>query len=209
MSDGPLSAMAPLLFVFAMTLAGCSDPMTGTPVAASIPSSSGTPPTAVTSTPPLDLTPPITAVANPNVTGTSFDGCAAVTKAEEAQWQLRPDSKHDTANNGPLGAESVRGCLWNGKNGQVRVYAFDGTIQRWQKAQQRNFDRIEQTRFGDRDGLVAHKAPGQVPGCTVLVPSQNGIAGVMTLPSVALEDQGADMCPFATRIMTTIEPRIP
>ncbi|WP_236737535.1 DUF3558 family protein [Mycobacteroides franklinii] len=190
-------------------LTGCTGSTTGTPVAASQPASSVTLSTAAATAPSLDLTPPTTAVANPQVTGTSFDGCAAVTKVEEAQWQLRPDSKHDTANNGPLGAESVRGCLWNGKNGQVRVYAFDGTIQRWQKAQQRNFDRMEPTQFGDREGLVAHKAPDQVPGCTVLLPSQSGIAGVMTLPSVALEDQGADMCPFATQIMTTIEPRIP
>lgn len=209
MRGKPLGALRPLTFAAcAALLAGCSTSTTGTPIAASLPASSATQSPTIP-TPSLDLTPPTTSVANPRVTGTTFDGCASVTKEEEAQWELRPDSKRDTAKNGPLGSESVRGCLWNGKKGQVRVYSFDGSIPHWQNTNADDFDSMKAARFGAREGIVAHSAPNQIPGCTVLLPSQNGIAAVMALPSIALEDQGVDMCPFATQVMTAIEPRIP
>ncbi|TDZ81208.1 DUF3558 family protein [Mycobacteroides salmoniphilum] len=149
---------------------------------------------------------PTTAAPNPKVTGTTFDGCASVTDAEATSWGLNLSSKTDTKDRSTLGAEDVRGCLWDGDKWQVRVYAINGSLSLWERPSP-NFDRKTQVQFGTRPGWLAHGS--HIPDCTAVVASEQGLAGVQVLPDRALQLDHTDVCPIAQQIMNTILPRIP
>lgn len=192
-------------------LTSCGGTTSGTPVteSASAPTQNrSSEASAPTSTLGLDVSPPQAAIANPNVTGTTFDGCAVVTKTDEATWELVPVRKRDLSDDGPAGSEGARGCYWDAKKWQLRVYAINGSIAEWTHKYGEKYDRLKQQRFGNRDGLVAHQAAPFL-GCIVLVPSQQGLAGVALIPGFDLQDQGFDACPTAEQIMNTVESRIP
>ncbi|MUM23977.1 DUF3558 domain-containing protein [Mycobacterium sp. CBMA271] len=185
----------------ALSLSACGNTVAGTPTAMSIGPSSSTPRTQVTLS---GVSPPTTAAPNDNVTGTTFDGCASVTDAEIASWELKPETKHDTK--GQPQARNVRGCLWNGKQWYLRIYAVNGSITQWDKPQEDN-DRQEAITIGSRSGWLLH-SKDQIT-CTIALPSQQGIATVQVNLNLELTDQRYDQCPLAKQIMTTIEPRIP
>lgn len=194
-----------VIAVACLTLAACGGTVTGSPVTADVTGSTST--RVITPTQLTGVSPPTTAALNPNVTGTTFDGCASVSDSEITSWELDPTSKVDTKDSKTLGSESVRGCHWKGTKWYLRVYANNGSIADWERPQPQ-FDRIEPVKIGQRDGWVAHDAPPH-GGCTVVLSSQQGIAAVQVDPIVKLMDQGFDACPLATKIMTTIELRIP
>lgn len=191
-------------------LAGCGGPTAGTPVAESVPppaqgqSNSST----TTTAPTLDVSPPTTAIPNPAVTGTTFDGCASVTTADEASWELLPLKKRDNSDDGPAGSEGARGCYWQAKKWQIRVYAFDGTIAGWTERYRDRYDRIDPHQFGTRGGIVAEE-PTKFGTCTAILPSQQGLAAATVVLGYDLRKQGYDPCPLTVQIMTTIEPKIP
>lgn len=193
----------------ALTMAGCGGSTAGTPVAISMSTSAESPTQSATTTPSLDVSPPTTAIPNPAVSGTTFDGCASVTTTDEIAWELTPSSKKDISDKGgPMGSETARGCFWNVNKWQIRIYAFNGSLPQWTQRYGERYDRMDHRQFGSRDGVVAHQAP-PLAGCTVVIPSQQGLAAVAVVPSYDLEKQGFDACPLASKIMTTIEPRIP
>lgn len=183
----------------------CSGQVTGTPVVESL-SSQGSPP-------PLEgVSPPTTAAPNPNVTGTTFDGCASVTDTEARSWELDPASKHDLK--GQIFAQNGRGCMWSGTPaGQwnvprwyLKLYAIDGSLSQWEKPVTR-YDRQEKITIGSRTGWLLHNVNQAI--CSVALPSQNGIATVQIDLDSELTKQRYDQCPLAIQIATTIEPRIP
>ncbi|ORA92589.1 Protein of uncharacterised function (DUF3558) [Mycobacteroides abscessus subsp. massiliense] len=170
-------------------------------------SSSKPSPLSTSAAPLTGVSAPTTAAANPRVTDTTFDGCASVTDAEATSWELDPASKTDTKDRSTLGAENVRGCLWDGDKWQVRVYSVNGSITQWEKPNP-DFDPKTQFQFGTRQGWLAHDAPPK-HDCTAVVASEHGIAAVQVIPSTALEDANTNVCPITQKIMTTIAPRIP
>nr|WP_100525582.1 DUF3558 domain-containing protein [Mycobacteroides abscessus] len=175
----------------------CSSDVTGTPVAGSS-SSQGAPA-------PLEgVSPPTTAASNPNVTGTTFDGCASVTDAEAKSWQLDPSSKIDL--HGQLFSGSGRGCRWTGPQWYLKLYGINGSLSQWDKPVAR-YDRQEKITIGSRTGWLLHNVNQAI--CSVALPSQNGIATVQVDLGSELTKQRYDQCPLAVQIATTIEPRIP
>ncbi|BAX97335.1 hypothetical protein MSTE_02019 [Mycobacteroides stephanolepidis] len=184
-----------------LAAAACSGGVTGTPVAGS---SSGTSSSIGAPAPLPGVSPPTTAAPNPNVTGTTFDGCASVTDTEAQSWQLDPASKVDLA--GKLFSENGRGCRWIGSQGDLKVYAIDGSLSQWDKPIAR-YDRQEKITIGSRTGWLLHNVNQAI--CSVALPSQNGIATVQVDLNSELTKARYDQCPLAVQIATTVEPRIP
>lgn len=184
--------------VAGLLTAACHGATDGTPTIAS--------PAVTTTTVLSGVSPPTTAPPNPKVTGTTFDGCASVTDAEAKSWGQDLTTKRTTAEDNALGADSVRGCVWDGDKWQVRVFAVDGSLDLWGRSST-DFDRKEQVQFGSRQGWLAHGA--RIPDCTAVVASQEGLAGVQLLPNRALELDHTDVCPMTQQIMTSIVSRIP
>lgn len=193
--------------VLSLMLAGCGGSTAGTPVAESAGGHGKTTAT-VSTVAPSDLSPPTTALPNPEVKGASFDACASVADAQVRSWELDPASKRDTSVDKALGWWGVRGCLWDGPKWFVRIYAFDGTIDGWKEQYRDDLASTETVQFGSREGLIAHALPPRL-NCRAVIPSQQGLVAVMVNPAFDLEKQKFDVCPLATRIMTDIEPRIP
>lgn len=181
-------------------LAGCSGAVSGDPVVVSDSDVSHSP--IPTSTPLAGVSPPTTAAPNPNVTGTTFDGCASVTDLQIASWELDASTKRDTKDS--ILGEGVRGCRWNGDKWFLRVYATNGSMAAWEKPQPQ-FDRQEKVQIGSRQGGTGHEASG----CSAVVSSQQGLAVVQVDLARKSEREGFDACPLAVQIMTAIEPRIP
>lgn len=185
-------------------LAGCEGSTEGSPVAASG-SPSGT---SSTSAPLAGVSPPTTAAPNSSVTGTEFDGCAAITDAEVTSWGLDPTSKLDMK--GDVNALNVRGCRWGTPLGVdtwfLNVYAGNGSMAQWERPLP-EFDRKERVQVGSRQGWMARY--GDTLNCLVMLPSQNGIATVQIDLGVKLEDRKFDACPRAVQLATAIEPKIP
>ncbi|MBE5458373.1 DUF3558 family protein [Mycobacteroides abscessus] len=192
--------MRVLIVTVSFVLAGCSGAVTGDPVVASVSDVSHSP--IPTSTPLAGVSPPTTAAPNPNVTGTTFDGCASVTDLQITSWELDSSTKRDTKDS--ILGEGVRGCRWNGDKWFLRVYATNGSMAVWEKPQPQ-FDRQEKVQIGSRQGGTGHEASG----CSAVVSSQQGLAVVQVDLARKLEREGFDACPLAVQIMTAIEPRIP
>ncbi|MBA0049099.1 DUF3558 family protein [Mycobacteroides sp. LB1] len=186
-----------------LLLAACQ---TSTGGIATVSSGAVSSPATTTSTALVGVSPPTAAAPNPKVTGTTFDGCASVTDAEATSWGLDLSSKRTTADDNAVGADSVRGCVWDGDKWQVRAYAVNGSITEWGRPSP-DFDRKEQVQFGSRQGWLAHGA--RIPDCTAVVGSEQGLAGVQVIPHRALQLDHTDVCPITQQIMTTIVSRIP
>ncbi len=187
-------------------LTGCEGPTEGRPVA--VPGSpAGTSSTALP-TPLAGVSPPRTAAPNSSVTGTEFDGCAVITDAEVTSWGLDPTSKEDINKN--VNALNVRGCTWGtllaGEIWFLKVYAGNGSLAQFEQPLPQ-FDRKEQVQIGSRQGWILHDRAEQ--SCSVVLPSQQGIATVQIDLGVKLEDQKFDACPRAVQLATAIEPKIP
>lgn len=189
-----------LVVVASFVLAGCGGTAARDDVAASVSETSRS--SSPTSMPLAGVSSPTTAAPNPNVTGTTFDGCASVTDSQVTSWELDASTKRDTKDS--LLGEGVRGCRWNGDKWFLRVYATNGSMADWEKPQPQ-FDRQEKVQIGTRQGGTGHEAGG----CSAVVSSQQGLAVVQVDLSRKLEREGFDACPLAVQIMTAIEPKIP
>lgn len=166
-----------------LVLAGCSGAVTGEPTAA---------PAAGTSSPRTPVTlsgvsPPTTAAPNPNVTGTTFDGCASITDAEAASWELKPETKFDTK--GEPQAQTIRGCIWKGSKWYLKVYAGNGSLSQFDNPCDRE-DRKESPTIGSRTGWLIHS--NNQATCVAVLPSEQGIATVQVDLTLALTDQRYD-----------------
>ncbi|MGH3723887.1 MAG: DUF3558 domain-containing protein [Mycobacterium sp.] len=137
------------------------------------------------------------------VKGTTFDACTAITDADVATWDVKPDKRdaHATAF-----GQNVRGCIWDGPKWGIKVYAVDGSISQFEPPKDR-WDRHEQVTTGARTGWLLHTQDGAT--CTVVIPSQQALAAVQIDLNLDLTRQHYDQCPLALQIMTQIEPKIP
>ncbi|MDM2104502.1 DUF3558 family protein [Mycobacteroides abscessus] len=150
-------------------------------------------------------TPPTTTSTNNSpAKGTTFDGCAAVTDADLASWEVDPVSRRD-AHNIAFG-QNVRGCMWVGPKWGVKIYAVDANLDQLEQPQKR-FDRQERIQIGSRSGWLVHTSNAM--GCAVAIPSQQSVAAVQVDLKTDLTEQHYDQCPLALQIMKQIEPKIP
>lgn len=138
------------------------------------------------------------------VKGTTFSGCSAVTSEELISWEVDPASKQD-AHNIPFG-QNVRGCMWVGPKWGIKIYAVDANLDQLEQPQRR-FDRQERVQIGSRSGWLVHTTNAM--GCSIAIPSQQGVAAVQVDLKLDLTEQRFDQCPLALRIMKHIEPKIP
>lgn len=189
-----------LVVAVSFVLAGCGGTAAREDVVGSVSETSRS--SSPTSMPLAGVSSPTTAAPNPNVTGTTFDGCASVTDSQVTSWELDASTKRDTKDS--LLGEGVRGCRWNGDKWFLRVYATNGSFAEWEKPQPQ-FDRQEKVQIDTRQGATGHEASG----CSAVVSSQQGLAVVQVDLSRKLEREGFDACPLAVQIMTAIEPKIP
>ncbi|TDZ97632.1 DUF3558 family protein [Mycobacteroides salmoniphilum] len=180
-------------------LAGCTHSgIEGTPTADTASAPFGAPsPSTITST--VSTT---TSNSGP-VKGTTFDACTAITDADTATWDVKPDKRdaHTTAF-----GQNVRGCIWDGPKWGIKIYAVDTTISQLEQPNSR-FDRQERVQVGSRTGWLLHDK--NWIGCSVAIPSQQAIATVQVDLNLDLTRERYDQCPLALRIMTQIEPKIP
>lgn len=184
----------------ALLSAACGNTIVGEPMTISTTGSSA-------SRAPITLagvSPPTTAAPNENITGNTFDGCASVTDAEAASWELKPETKHDTKDTPQ--SRTVRGCIWKGDKWWLKLYAGNGSVSKFDPPQE-YVDRQEPITIGSRSGWLMHSSDGAT--CAAVLPSGQGIATVQVELNLALTDARYDQCPLAKQIMTTIEPRIP
>lgn len=184
-----------------LLVAGCGNTVTGEPTTANV---SGTTEPSRAPVKISGVSPPTTAAPNPDVTGTTFDGCASVTDAEAASWGVKPETKFDTK--GTPQSRTVRGCNWKGDKWWLRVYSGNGAVSQFDKPSDRE-DRKEPLTIGSRTGWLIHSSDQMV--CAAVLPSEQGIATVQVSLNLELTDQRYDQCPLTKQIMTTIEPRIP
>lgn len=152
------------------------------------------------------LAPPATTApdAKDPVKGTTFDACAAVTDADLAAWKVDPATRRN-AQNVPWG-QNVRGCVWDGPQWDIKVYAVDGKITNFQAPNEFN-DRQEPITVGSRSGWLLHTKNGL--SCTVVLPSEQALAAAQVDLFSELTHQRYDQCPLAVQIATQIEPKIP
>lgn len=188
-----------VLTALCLLVAACNDPVTGLPTTTSSSASSARVIPALSG-----VSPPTTAAPNPDVKGTTFDGCASVTDAEVASWELTPETKHDTK--GTPMSSTVRGCIWKGPKWYLKVYAGNGQVSQFDQPSDKT-DHQEPITIGSRTGWLIHSSNQAT--CVAVLPSENGIATVQVDLTLELTDQRYDQCPLAKQIMTTIEPRIP
>ncbi|WP_081343417.1 DUF3558 family protein [Mycobacteroides chelonae] len=145
-----------------------------------------------------------TASTKDPVKGTAFDACAAVTDADLAAWKVDPSSRRN-AQDVPWG-QNVRGCVWDGPQWDIKVYAVDGKISNFETPSEFN-DRQEPITIGSRSGWLLHTKNGL--SCTVVLPSEQGLAAAQVDLFSELTKQRYDQCPLAVQIATQIEPKIP
>lgn len=187
-----------------LLLIGCGGSTEGSPVAAPDSSASTS-----SSTPLAGVSPPTTAAPNTRVTDTTFDACAVITDAEVTSWGLDPTNKEDIK--GDVAATNVRGCRWStvlrGDIWFLKVYAGNGSLAQFEQPLPQ-FDRKERVQIGSRQGWMLHDG-GIELNCSVVLPSQHGIATVQIDLGTKLQDQKFDACPRAVQLATAIEPKIP
>lgn len=137
------------------------------------------------------------------VAGTTFDACTAITDADVATWEVKPDKRdaHATAF-----GQNVRGCIWDGPKWGVKVYAVDTPLSQLAQPNDK-WDRHEPVTVGTRSGWLVHNVNGA--SCTVAIPSEQAIAAVQVDLNLDLTEQHYDQCPLALQIMKQIEPKIP
>ncbi|WP_081343202.1 MULTISPECIES: DUF3558 family protein [Mycobacteroides] len=178
--------------------AGCThNGIQGTPTAGS-PSTTSSSPSSSNS-----VTPSTTSTDSDPVKGTTFDPCTAITEADIATWEVKPDKRdaHTTAF-----GQRVRGCIWDGPKWGIKIYAVDTSISQLEQPNSR-FDRQERVQVGSRTGWLLHDK--NWIGCSVAIPSQQAIATVQVDLNLDLTRQRYDQCPLALQIMKQIEPKIP
>lgn len=163
---------------------------------------SGSASTSVVSSSPALSTPTTVTNGNP-VKGTTFDACSAITDADVATWEVKPDKRdaHTTAF-----GQNVRGCIWDGSKWGIKIYAVDTPFSKLEQPNDR-WDRHERVAVGPRSGWLLHNINGA--SCTVAIPSQQAIAAVQVDLNLELTEQHYDQCPLALQIMKQIEPKIP
>ncbi|MBB4855253.1 hypothetical protein HNP40_002654 [Mycobacteroides chelonae] len=187
-----------------LLLAGCGGSTEGNPVPAPRSQASAT----AMPTPLAGVSPPTAAAPNPRVTGTTFDACAVITDAEVTSWDLDPTTKRDIKRD--AAATNVRGCGWGTPLGVdtwfLKVYAGNGSVPQFDQPLPQ-FDRKEQVRISSRQGWMLHDSAEL--SCSVVLPSQQGIATVQIDLGVKLLDRKFDACPRAVQLATAIEPKIP
>ncbi|MDO3298545.1 DUF3558 family protein [Mycobacteroides abscessus] len=146
---------------------------------------------------------PTSSTKSDPVKGTTFDPCTAITDADTATWEVRPDRRdaHATAF-----GQNVRGCIWDGPKWGIKIYAVDTSISQLGQPNSR-FDRQEPVQVGLRTGWLLHDE--NWIGCSVAIPSQQAIATVQVDLNLDLTRQRYDQCPLALQIMKQIEPKIP
>ncbi|KRQ26889.1 hypothetical protein BKG82_06415 [Mycobacteroides chelonae] len=149
------------------------------------------------------MTPSTTSTDSDPVKGTTFDPCTAITEADIATWEVKPDKRdaHTTAF-----GQRVRGCIWDGPKWGIKIYAVDTSISQLEQPNSR-FDRQERVQVGSRTGWLLHDK--NWIGCSVAIPSQQAIATVQVDLNLDLTRQRYDQCPLALQIMKQIEPKIP
>ncbi|SKU94651.1 Protein of uncharacterised function (DUF3558) [Mycobacteroides abscessus subsp. bolletii] len=147
---------------------------------------------------------PATTNASDAVKGTTFDPCGAVTDADLSAWQVDPATKRDAHT--VLWGQNVRGCVWDGPQWGVRVYAVDGKLSNFEAPDESN-DRQERITVGSRSGWLMHTKNGL--SCTVVLPSQQALAAAQVDLNRELTKQRYDQCPLTVQIATQIEPKIP
>lgn len=138
------------------------------------------------------------------VKGTTFNPCGAVTDADLATWQVDPGSRRDAHT--VIWGQNVRGCVWDGPQWGVRVYAVDGKLSNFDTPDEFN-DRQERITIGSRTGWLLHTKNGL--SCTVVLPSQQALAATQVDLDSDLTKRRYDQCPLAVQIATQIEPKIP
>ncbi|MBB4854890.1 hypothetical protein HNP40_002282 [Mycobacteroides chelonae] len=169
----------------------------------------GTPTTKSTSTPSsppsssASVTSPTINTDSDPVKGTTFDPCTAITDADTATWEVKPEKRdaHTTAF-----GQRVRGCIWNGPKWGIKIYAVKGSLAQFEQPNGR-FDRQERVQIGSRPGWLLHDK--NWIGCSVGIQSQQAIAAVQVDLNLDLTEQHYDQCPLALQIMKQIEPKIP
>ncbi|MFA4083151.1 DUF3558 family protein [Mycobacteroides salmoniphilum] len=177
-------------------VAGCThDGIQGTPAPGSA-SSSNSPSSSASSS-------STTTSTNNPAQGTTFDACTAITDADIATWEVKPDKRdaHTTAF-----GQNVRGCIWNGPKWGIKIYAVDANLDQLEQPQKR-FERQERVQVGSRPGWLV-KTSNSI-GCAVAVTSQQSVVAVQVDLNLELTEQHYDQCPLALQIMKQIEPKIP
>lgn len=145
-----------------------------------------------------------TTSATDAVKGTTFDPCGAVTDADLNAWKVDPASVRDA--HAVLWGQNVRGCVWDGPQWGIKVYAVDGKLSNFKVPDESN-DRQEPITVGSRSGWLLHTKNGL--SCTVVLPSQAALAAAQVDLDSDLTKQRYDQCPLAVQIATQIEPKIP
>lgn len=184
--------------VLAVLAAGCThDGIQGAPAAGSTSTAFSTLSSSASTSFPTSST------KSDPVKGTTFDPCTAITDADTATWEVRPDRRdaHATAF-----GQNVRGCIWDGPKWGIKIYAVDTSISQLGQPNSR-FDRQEPVQVGLRTGWLLHDK--NWIGCSVAIPSQQATATVQVDLNLDLTRQHYDQCPLALQIMKQIEPKIP
>ncbi|SHU70106.1 Protein of uncharacterised function (DUF3558) [Mycobacteroides abscessus subsp. abscessus] len=145
-----------------------------------------------------------TTAATDAVKGTTFDACGAVTDSDLSAWNVDPASRRDA--HSVLWGQNVRGCVWDGPQWGIKVYAVDGKLSNFETPNESN-DRQERITIGARSGWLLHTKNGL--SCTVVLPSQQALAAAQVDLDSDLTKQRYDQCPLAVQIATQIEPKIP
>lgn len=158
-------------------------------------------PTTASSTPAVAAA---TTDATDAVKGTTFDPCGAVTDEDLIIWKVDPASRRDAHT--VLGGDRVRGCVWDGPQWGIRVYAVDGKASNFDVPNEFD-DRHEHITVGSRSGWLMHTKNGL--SCTVVLPAQQAFAATQVDLDMELTHQRYDQCPLAVEIATRIEPKIP
>ncbi|KPG25086.1 DUF3558 domain-containing protein [Mycobacteroides abscessus subsp. abscessus] len=136
--------------------------------------------------------------------GTSYDPCLTYTAEQIRAWGVDPAKVSD------VGAEDrqLRGCRWSADGWSVEVSVANSKVSSYLDAEL--FDNPRSITVAGLQAVQYDGGNQQAPACTVVLPSQSSVVGVLVVIVDPKRAKGvSDPCSKATEVATAVAPTLP